>query len=367
MFKKFSSFPRTFLANNFSTYYKFQDSFFNFAVNISGKNILDGNKLPEAIKTIGENYEKGINRLIVKLKENNDENDVIFIANQIKQLREKYPDLQIQGWRYPMMFNQKTKKFLHNEFLFGLKASQMLGTHLFPHSFFFVESNDFFRSMINPENKEEFEGALFNLDMLEDAQKMLEFANLVYMMKYEDGQMNTDNLKQFFNTYTSKNVAFDLELNRAFVKEPLESKKKMTSDFIKFIYGFEPRVKAITLHDFDFTDEKISSDKSINLEENTSIPHGAEPTKTVRKVKRVNIGDGVIDFKLVFDLIKISKFHGVLIFPEYTPSESIERVIGITKENEFEEQNEKTIIQFLHHKAELERTAKGQPGTETMF
>jgi len=46
--------------------------------------------------------------------------------------------------------------------------------------------------------------------MLEDAQKMLEFANLVYMMKYEDGQMNTDNLKQFFNTYTSKNVAFDL-------------------------------------------------------------------------------------------------------------------------------------------------------------
>lgn len=66
-------------------------------------------------------------------------------------------------------------------------------------------------------------------------------------------------------------------------------------------------------------------------------------------------------------MIKISKFHGVLIFPEYTPSESIERVIGITKENEFEEQNEKTIIQFLHHKAELERTAKGQPGTETMF
>ena len=71
-----------------------------------------------------------------------------------------------------------------------------------------------------------------------------------------------------------------IELNRAFVKEPLESKKKMTSDFIKFIYGFEPRVKAITLHDFDFTEyiptpiynnlyfsEKISSDKSINLEE----------------------------------------------------------------------------------------------------
>jgi len=45
-----------------------------------------------------------------------------------------------------------------------------------------------------------------------------------------------------------------IELNRAFVKEPLESKKKMTSDFIKFIYGFEPRVKAITLHDFDFTE-----------------------------------------------------------------------------------------------------------------
>lgn len=46
--------------------------------------------------------------------------------------------------------------------------------------------------------------------MLEEAIESLEFATLVYTLKYEDGQMNPDNLKKFFETYTSKNVAFDL-------------------------------------------------------------------------------------------------------------------------------------------------------------
>ena len=43
-----------------------------------------------------------------------------------------------------------------------------------------------------------------------------------------------------------------LELNRAFIKEPEQEKKKNTAEFIKYAYGFEPHIRAVTLYDFKF-------------------------------------------------------------------------------------------------------------------
>ncbi len=48
-----------------------------------------------------------------------------------------------------------------------------------------------------------------NYDILEKALNSLEFAQLVYTVKYEDGQMDAEKLKRFFEAYTSKLVGFD--------------------------------------------------------------------------------------------------------------------------------------------------------------
>jgi hypothetical protein len=80
----------------------------------------------------------------------------------------------VQGLRYPMKFNQQTRNFLRNEFLFGLRASQIIASSLYPQVFFlavmysffaftkcFQESNELFKSAFNPEDKENYEKGLF--------------------------------------------------------------------------------------------------------------------------------------------------------------------------------------------------------------
>jgi len=353
MLKRFANLPKLALSRQFSTLYRFEDSYFNFALNVNANDLIDNEKLPNTKDAITAAYGKGVNKVIVKLKENNDTKDVIKISNHIRELRETLPELEIQGLRYSMMFNQKTKDFLRNEFLFGLKAAKHIAHSLFPQTFFFVESNEFFRSAIDPEQKESFEKALFNYDILEETVKGLEFADLAYVLKYEDGQGNRENLNKFFQIYKAKNLAFDLELNKAFLQKPTEDKKKNTAEFIKYCY------------DYKFIEEEtLEPTPSRGLEEDVAIPAGSNSTKKVQKVKRVPLGEGVIDFKLVFDLMKISHFQGALVFPEDTTVEEIERMKEKAKEYSFKEQDDKEVQVYLKHRRKYDQKLGQQGGNE---
>jgi len=368
MFKRFANLPKFTRSRQFSTLYRFEDSYFNFALNVNANDLIDNDQLPQTKDAITAAYGKGVNKIIVKLKENNDTKDVIKISKHIRELRETLPELEIQGLRYSMMFNQKTKDFLRNEFLFGLKAAKHIAHTLFPQTFFFVESNEFFRSAIDPEQKESFEKALFNYDILEETVKGLEFADLAYVLKYEDGQGNKENLNKFFQIYKAKNLAFDLELNKAFLQKPTEDKKKNTAEFIKYCYGFEPHFKAFNLYDYKFIEEEtLEPTPSRGLEEDVSIPVGSKSTKKVQKEKRVPLGEGVIDFKLVFDLMKISHFQGALVFPEDTTAEEIERIKEKAKEYSFKEQDDKEVQVYLKHRRKYDQKLGQQGGNEIYF
>lgn len=136
------------------------------------------------------------------------------------------------------------------------------------------------------------------------------------MLKYEDGQGNKENLNKFFQIYKEKNLAFDVELNKAFLEAPKEDKKKNTTEFIKYCYGFEPNFKAFNLYDYKFVEEDtLAPAPSAGLEEYTifiisylisisirdvSVATGVKTGKKVLKEQRVPLGEGVIDFKLVF-------------------------------------------------------------------
>lgn len=74
------------------------------------------------------------------------------------------------------------------------------------------------------------------------------------MLKYEDGQGNKENLNKFFQIYKGKNLAFDVELNKAFLDAPKEDKKKNTTEFIQYCYGFEPHFRAFNLYDYKFVE-----------------------------------------------------------------------------------------------------------------
>jgi len=69
----------------------------------------------------------------------------------------------------------------------------------------------------------------------------------------------------------------------------------------------------------------------------------------------------------VFDLIKISKFRGILVFPEGTSLNAMEKMIEKTKEFEFKEQTETQVTQYLIHKANIAMRTRDQPGIETML
>jgi len=332
---------------------------------VNGKDIIDDSKFPNTIDKINAAYEKGVNKLVIKLRENNDQNDVVNICNHIQELQQKLPELEIQGLRYSMMFNQKSKEFLRNEFQFGLKASKQIAHTLFPQSFFFVESNELFKSAINPEQKESFEKAVFNFSTLEETLKCLEFADLVYVLKYEDGQGNKENLNKFFQIYKGKNLAFDVELNKAFLDAPKEDKKKNTTEFIQYCYGFEPHFRAFNLYDYKFVEEDaLAPAPSAGLEEDVSVPAGVKTGKKVLKEQRVPLGEGVIDFKLIFDLMKISKFQGALIFPEDTTVEEIEALKAKAKEYAFKEQDDKEVEAYLAHRRKYDQKNSQKGGNE---
>lgn len=67
-------------------------------------------------------------------------------------------------------------------------------------------------------------------------------------------------------------------------------------------------------------------------------------------------------FAKIFDMIKLSKFNGVLILPTDISEEAIDRVIGFTKQYEFKQKDEREVTQHFLHKKKIEQRTKERPG-----
>lgn len=329
MIKNFFSPRKSPFHRAFSTYYRFNESYFNLAFTINGQNLVDKQYADTVLQKINKFYKAGVNHVIIKLKANDDEQSIHRVIQRIKRLADEFPDLKVQGMQYSMALAQPTKHFLTNEFQFALKASKYLKETSKLGSYFLIESEKFFNSVIENKDEKLIEEFFFNLDILGQTQQNLNFTTPVYLLKYYKQKTDRANFEKFQQLNKSKYIGVDLRLNDSFLKPENLQDKKYSHEFLKYCFGFDNNLKVVDLRDFSVKQN----------EENKQLD-----------IETVPIGQGVFDFNLLFNMLKIINYEGVMIVPDKCDAEGVKKLQELAKKHEYQEKTEEEIKEYMEFK-----------------